>query len=1371
MTDEEKRAGPDDVAARRSLSARLLTWFGFPRNPPIPETRQPTPESKAGFFSLLLFSWLSPILAVGYQRPLELNDIWLLHPDRSTRTLAERLKTNFDNNRTKGVKRPLTWAALQTFKADLTTGGLAALVSSLVQVLIPFVLKYPIAFATEAYQARGLGVPGPPIVRGIGYVLGIMGMQILGSIGYNHFFYRGMLVGGQARSALMAVIFDKAMTISGRAKAAWDNGRIVTLMSVDTSRIDQAFGWLHMLWSGPLSLIVTTVLLLLNLTYSAVVGLGLFFATSPLVAYIVRTMIQNQRRINKITDERTGITQEVLQAIRFVKYYAWEDDFLARLSAVRRREIRAIRYLYAHRNAAISIGIAVPVFSSMLTFITFSLTNHSLEPAAVFSSLALFNQLRLPLMVFPMVGGLVLDAVQSLTRIEHFLLAEDAVERAVADEAVDPGGLALDIQGASFTWEQSAPPSIDERNGKKTTSQDKPRQTGQSPKTRAAENPENGRDGEAAPFTLDDIFLQARPGELIAIIGSVGSGKTSLLSAIAGDMRQTAGSLKVKGRRAFCAQVPWIQNATIRDNITFGQEFDEQRYEAVVEACSLSHDLKVLPHGSATEIGERGINLSGGQKHRVSLARAIYFDADVVLLDDPLSAVDPHVGAHIFEHALCGLLKEKCRILATHQLHVLPRCDRIVIVEKGRIVAYDTFENLAASNATFQQMVENVNFEERAVPKAEAAQVQDSSERSKPPGTGDVLMREEDRQTKGVSTAVYLNYLKSTGSLIFPPLVLLMLAVAQAANILTSLWLAWWSNNHFGYSTGVYIAIYAALGVAQAVLMFVATLGFTFFGTRSSKSMLHRAVERILRAPVSFFDTTPLGRIMNRFSKDIDVMDKQLTESLRAAGTTVATLISIVVLIIVYYYYFAIALVPLLIVYVASAAYYRASALEIKRHESNLRSTVFAQFNEAVVGTTTIRAYGMQKTFSNRLIAAIDNMDSAYYLTFANQRWLGVRLDAIGVIFLVVTGILVVTNRFSVPPSIGGLVLSYVVSITQTLLLAVRQIADAQNNMNSVERIHHYTTSIPDENSPDSDTNTPPTVRPATGLAPTWPRHGAVTFNAVSMRYRPNLPLVLQNLTLSIAAGERLGIVGRTGAGKSSIMATLFRMTGPLASGSIVIDGVDIATVELKELRSRLSIIPQDVTLFRGTVRSNLDPFGRKSDLELWGALRAAGLLDDGDKESEDVSLVDEGTGDGEEEKGRQKNRITLETVVEADGANFSLGQRQLMGLARALVRDSKIIVCDEATSSIDLESDAKVQKTMAEGFKGKTVLCIAHRLKTIVGYDRVCVIDNGTVAELGTPLELYDLGGRFRGMCDQSQIGRQEIELAQGEGKSWTSV
>lgn len=524
------------------------------------------------------------------------------------------------------------------------------------------------------------------------------------------------------------------------------------------------------------------------------------------------------------------------------------------------------------------------------------------------------------------------------------------------------------------------------------------------------------------------------------------------------------------------------------------------------------------------------------------------------------------------------------------------------------------------------------------------------------------------------------------------------------------------------------IGAYAALGFSQALFMFAFSISVSSFGTTAGRVMLHRAINRVLRAPMSFFDTTPLGRITNRFSKDIDVMDNTLTDAIRMYFMTLAMIVSVFILIITYYYYFAIALGPLFLIFAFSAAYYRSSAREVKRHEAVLRSHVFARFSEAITGMPTIRAYRLQDQFSQSVRRAIDDMDSAYYLTFANQRWLSVRLDIVGILLVFTTGILVVTSRFSVNPSIAGLVLSYILTIVQMIQFTVRQLAEVENNMNATERIHYYGTEL-DEEAPLHYGE----------VRKTWPEHGEIVFNQVDMRYRNGLPLVLKGLDMHVAAGERIGVVGRTGAGKSSIMSTLFRLV-ELSGGSITIDGVDISTVGLHDLRSKLAIIPQDPTLFKGTIRSNLDPFNEHSDLALWTALRQADLVSD-------EQSIDDHSG-----------RMHLDAVVEDEGLNFSLGQRQLMALARALVRGSQIIVCDEATSSVDFETDQKIQKTIVDGFKGKTLLCIAHRLKTIIGYDRICVMDSGSIAELDTPINLYDAGGIFKGMCDRSGIRREDF-------------
>ncbi|KAG0641596.1 P-loop containing nucleoside triphosphate hydrolase protein [Tuber brumale] len=1117
---------------RKKRQLNPLRWGPVPQ---IPTQMSVSKEAEAGFLSRATFAWVGQLMRTGYSRPLESTDIPLVAPNRSSAVITDKLQASFDRRRSRGDQYPLLWSLNEVFFREFWLGGFCRFVADCLLILAPFCLRYLIQFSVEAYTASKRGTPGPPIGRGIALAFGLALMQMFGSLFNNQFMYRGMIVGGQARAGLIGLIFSKSLKISGRARAGvgWPNGRVVNLMGTDSYRVDQAASWFHLLWTSAFQIILTLVLLLINISYSALAGFALLILGVPVLSWAVKILAARRRAMNRVTDKRVGLTQEILLGVRFVKFFGWEKSFLQRLESLRNTEIGAIQFLLGVRAGINAVGMSLPLLASMLAFITYSLTDNRLNPASTFSSLALFNTLRLPLNLLPVVIAQTIDAWVSIQRMQEYLLAEELKDE-IAEERHD------------------------------------------SEKTK------------------------------VAIVGSVGSGKSSLLAAFAGDMRKTTGNIKRGPRVAYCPQYAWIQNTSVKENIIFGREFKEDWYADVIDACALQQDLDMLPDGDQTEIGERGITISGGQKQRLNIARAIYFDADIILMDDPLSAVDAHVGRHLFDKAICGLLKDKCRILATHQLHVINKADQIVWMEGGRIEAVGTFNGLIETNVKFARMMSEIATESKEEDKKPLAddhiEEVPAAEKPKDNNFGEkgnglqakALMQAEERAVKSVPWNVYKAYIKASGSYLVAP------------------------------------------GVV---------------------------------APISFFDTTPIGRIVNRFSKDV------------------------------------------------------------KRHESVLRSVVFAKFGEALLGTACIRAYGLQDRFVAEIQKAIDGMDSAYFITFANQRWLSLRLDIIGNLFVFITAILVVTSRFNVNPSIAGVVLSYMLQIVMMLQWMIRQLAEVENAMNATERICFYGDSLPSEDELHKG-----------AIRPSWPEHGEITMRNVDMRYRDGLPLVLKGFSIDINGGERIGIVGRTGAGKSSIMSGLFRLV-ELSAGSIEIDGVDISKIGLHDLRSKLAIIPQDPTLFRGTVRSNLDPFGKHTDEELWRALRQANLV-------EDIPA------DGAVASGR----ITLDGVVEEEGMNFSSGQRQLMALARALVRGSRIIVCDEATSSVDIETDTKIQEAITKGFRGRTLLCIAHRLRTIIKYDRVCVMDAGKIAEIDTPLALFDRGGIFRGMCDRSKIGREDI-------------
>ncbi|KAK2746674.1 hypothetical protein FQN57_003018 [Myotisia sp. PD_48] len=1391
---ENATSNKEGKGAARSMPKlpwrKRLNPLRLRKPPPVPTERSISREYDAGILSKMTFQWMSPLMMTGYLRPLQLQDIWLVNPKRSVDDLAARLESSFKAGVKRGDKHPLIWAAYDTFKHEFLLGAACQLLASILQVMAPFTTRYLIAFAMEAYMAKNNSTPGPHIRDGIGLAIGITCMQVIQSFSSSQFFFRGMMVGGQARAALINLIFAKATKLSGRAKAGgkaieenpsalndldkkaaelqqvrndllktnagknkgntgpkstpdaaigvsgdgagWSNGRIVTLMSVDTDRIDKALGLFHILWTAPIILILVLILLLVNIGYSALSGYALLVLGVPLLTYVIRSLIQRRREINKITDQRVSLTQEILQAVRFVKFFGWESSFLERLNQLRSTEIHAIQVVLAIRNAILCVSLSLPTFASMLAFITYSLTSHDLNPALIFSSLALFNTVRMPLNMLPLVLGQVADAWTAVQRIQAFLLEEEQQDDIKFNPELNN---ALEVKNASFTWER-LPTNIEE------TSKDKKKIGGRNESKEPKIVVDSGLQSPSEPFQLKDLTFNVGRNELLAVIGTVGSGKSSLLAALAADMRMTNGEASIGASRAFCPQYAWVQNATLKDNILFGKEYDPTWYAEVVDACALKADLEMLPGGDQTQIGERGITISGGQKQRLNIARAIYFNSDLILLDDPLSAVDAHVGRHIMDNAICGLLKNKCRILATHQLHVLNRCDRIIVMNNGRIEALDTFDNLMQNNEAFQRLMASTTQEdeEDSTATTEAEDEADDDEidatgvgkAQTPSNEPTALIRNEDRAVNSVGWGIWKAYFKSEGWLITLPTMILTLLLTNGANMVNSLWLAYWSSNKFkNLSQGEYIGVYVALGFAQALFMFIFSTALTISNTNSSKAMLLLAMTRVLRAPMSFFDTTPLGRITNRFSKDIHTMDNDLTDAQRIYYLTFSMIISVMILVIVFYHFFAVALVPLFVLFLFASNFYRASAREIKRHEAVLRSVVFSRFTEAISGTSSIRAYGLQDHFTRQLQQSIDDMNSAYFLTFSNQRWLTVRLDAVGWLMVFVSSILVVTSRFDVDPSISGLVLSFILAISLMLQFTVRQLAEVENGMNSTERIHYYGTQL-EEEAPEH----------LGQLDDNWPQAGQITFSNAQMRYRAGLPLVLHGLDLEVRGGERIGVVGRTGAGKSSIMAALFRLT-ELSGGSIKIDGIDIATIGLHDLRKRLAIIPQDPALFHGTVRSNLDPFNEHADLELWSALRQAHLVNEKENNTNDhnseVADTDAINSSQATVTAVSQQRIHLDSPVEEEGMNFSLGQRQLMALARALVRGSRIIVCDEATSSVDFETDQKIQEAMAHGFKGKTLLCIAHRLRTIIHYDRICVMDQGRIAELDTPLNLWE--------------------------------
>ncbi|KAI1493696.1 P-loop containing nucleoside triphosphate hydrolase protein [Biscogniauxia mediterranea] len=1314
--------------------------------------RPTSAEESANILSRLTFHWISGLLRTGYQRPLRAQDIPLINRSCSTETRAAIVNAAFKAKRNRDDKFPLFWSLYDLFKREFWVAGCFRLAADVLLVSIPYTLRYFIQFIADSYQADLADASVPSLWHGITLLAGIVAMQSLQSFFHNHFSYRIATIGSQCRAIVISALFDKSVRNLGRGNVSsaedlrrptdmglkekalsspeesYTIGRVTSLMSVDSSRVESATAALHILWTAPIALIMSFSLLVANLGFSILSGFGLLILGFMILTRIVGMLFRQRKALDSMTDARVTLIHEVLAAIRSIKYFNWEERFARRITDLRDRETRRLQHYLLGRNFVTALSQSLPFLTAMISFITYALTSKNLSPAIVFSSTALFNTLRMPLTYLPLCIQAAFDSWAALLRIQEYLLREEMEEIPYKPRLA----AAIEVRRGTFTWNSIKPDDVKESKDDDSVAYSLP--MGKNPKS---------------TFTLEDIHLFVPRGELLVVIGSVGSGKTSFLSALAGDMQKTSGSVAWGDSYAICPQQPWIQNATVRENIIFGRPFERGWYRTVLQACSLTHDLDILSHGDATIVGERGVVLSGGQKQRISLARAMYSRADVLLLDDPLSAVDANVGRYILDNAICGKMSSRTRILATHHLHMLHRCDRILWLEHGRVRALDTHDNLMAHEPEFALMVEEargrdkmagtysdiaMGVDRRSTAPHRMSVADNPKQRAGPTWmyedideAKDKLIQDEDQETRSVSWSVYGSFIASSGSTLLVVVCIPLLIAAQGCTIMASVWLAWWSSNRFDLPQSLYIGIYASLAIGQFIFVYLFSVTLAMCCVRSSRTMMIKALQRVLRAPVSYFDTTPLGRLLNRFSKDVEVMDYALTEALRKYLYSLFGLLAMFALIISYFYWSAIAIGVVLGILVVLAQYYRYSAREIKRHESVFRSIAFARFVEALSGVATIRVYRMNNTFSTTLCRSVDDMNSALLLTHATQRWLSLRLDFVGILLMVTMGILVLLDRQKQNPSIAGLVLSLSLGAIQVLQVVVREWADVENAMNSTERLYAYANTVSQE------TNITPDLTEA-GPAPyNWPTRGEINFSHVRMRYRAGLPEALRGFNLRIRGGERMAIVGRTGAGKSSIINALFRLS-ELSRGRITIDGQNISQIRLEDLRGRLSIVPQDIALFSGTVRSNLDPFDTLSDAELWDSINAAGL----------------------------QETLHLGDAVEDGGSNLSLGQKQLLALARVLVRRNRIVVCDEATAALDTETDARMQWTMRTAFRDKTVIYVAHRLRTVLGYDRICVMENGCVAELGTPLELFrEKGGIFRDMCVRDGITEEQISSA----------
>ncbi|OMO74143.1 hypothetical protein COLO4_26706 [Corchorus olitorius] len=1078
------------------------------------------------------------------------------------------------------------------------------------------------------------------------------------------------------RSSIMTVLYRKCLFVSIAERSKFSEGEIQTFMSIDADRTVNLCNSFHDMWSLPFQIGVALYLLYTQVKLAFMAGLAITILLIPVNKWISELIASATEKMMKQKDERIRRTGELLAHIRTLKMYSWEILFSSWLMDTRTLEVKHLatrKYLDAW---CVFFWATTPTLFSLFTFGLFTLMGHQLDAATVFTCLALFNNLISPLNSFPWVINGLIDAFISTRRLSRFLCCLEK-ESEMEETAEFPPlflhdqsdlvskDMALVIHEACCAWSSSK---------------------------------------EDLNLVLDHITLNIPKGLLVAIIGEVGSGKSSLLSAILGEMRLVHGSIYSSGSSTYVPQVPWILSGTIRDNILFGKNLDLQRYADALQACALDVDISLMVGHDLAYIGEKGTNLSGGQRARLALARAIYQDSDVCMLDDILSAVDAHVAKWILHNAILGpLMEHKTRIICTHNIQAISSADMIIVMEKGHVKWVGNPADLAVSG--YSGFVSVNEFDTSSYIHSKLCHTNASNmgiqclsleeNNANAPLEAQEIVEAEQRKEGTVELIVYKNYAGFSGWFI-AVVILLSAILMQASRNGNDLWLSYWvdttGSSQAKYSTSFYLLVLCIFCIINSSLTLVRSFSFAFGGLQAAVQVHNTLLSKLINAPIQFFDQTPGGRILNRFSSDLYTIDDSLPFILNILLANFVGLLGIAVVLSYVQVLFLLLLLP-----------FWSTSRELRRLDSVSRSPIYASFTETLDGSSTIRAFNSEDYFLARFTETVAQYQRTSYSELIASLWLSLRLQLIAASIISFVGVMaVIGSHGSLPISFGtpglvGLALSYAAPIVSTLGSFLTSFTETEKEMVSVERALQYM-DVPQEE-----------LRGSQSLNSSWPFQGVIEFQNVTMKYMPSLPAALNDITFTIAGGTQVGIVGRTGAGKSSVLNALFRLT-PICRGQILVDGLNIVDIPVRDLRAHLAVVPQSPFLFEGSIRDNLDPLKMSNDVKIWDILEKCHVKEE---------VVAAGG---------------LDAHIKEAGTSFSVGQRQLLCLARALLKSSKVLCLDECTANVDMQTASMLQNTISSECRGMTVITIAHRISTVLKMDNILVLNQGTLVEQGNP-------------------------------------
>uniref|UniRef100_A0A8C3L2L3 ABC-type glutathione-S-conjugate transporter n=1 Tax=Chrysolophus pictus TaxID=9089 RepID=A0A8C3L2L3_CHRPC len=1266
-----------------SLVLGELVLFCLVDHPPFFNKANQCPEANSSFLSKITYWWFSGLVWKGCRQSLGVDDLWAVRKEDSSEEIvawAEREWKKY-NNRMKHQKiesdiaeaeetevllqsehsqsGPLLQAFWSMFGTYFLFSTLCLVICDVFLFSIPKILSLFLEFI-EDQEA--------PSWHGYFYAFILVLLACLQTLFEKRYMYMCLVLGLRLKTAVTGLVYRKILIMSNASRKAVTVGEIVNLVSVDVQKLMDLIIYFNGTWLAPIRIIICFVFLWQLLGPSALASIAVFLFLLPLNFMITKKRSHFQEAQMKHKDERAKLTNAILSDIKVIKLYGWEKAFMEKVHAIRRQELQALKRSQILFSASLASFHSSTFLIAFVMFAVYTLVDntHVLDAQKAFVSLTLINILNTAHSFLPFSIN---AAVQVNCRLFLFLWPE------VFFFFISPLKVqaSIVVRNGTFCWSKDTSPC------------------------------------------LRRIDLTIPQGSLLAVVGQVGAGKSSLLSALLGDLEKMDGCVTMKGTAAYVPQQAWIQNASVEDNILFGKEMDETWFNRVVDACALQPDLESFSAGQKSEIGEKGINISGGQKQRISLARAVYQRSSIYLLDDPLSAVDAHVGQHIFEHVLGpnGLLKDKTRVLVTHMISVLHQVDNVVVLVDGMIAEIGSYQELSRRNGAFAEFLQSHNTaEEKAC--------------SGFPGNANCTTAEvtEGRLTRGEKTqqgrVIYAAYLRAIG-LPLCAYIILLFTCQQGVSFFRGYWLSIWTEDPVHNGTQQYtelrVGVFGALGVIQG--LFVSTAAVFLGGVLASHKLFLQLLRNVARSPAVFFEETPIGNLLNRFSKEMDAIDSIIPDKLKSLLGFLFNLLEIYLVIIVATPKAAMAIVPLTAFYAVFQHFYVITSCQLRRMEAASRSPIYSHISETFQGSSVIRAYKDQERFILKSNCLVDKNLRICFPGAVADRWLATNLEFLGNGIVLFAALFAAIGRTHLSPGTAGFSISYALQITGVLNWMVRSWTEIENNIVSVERVSEYSRT-PKE--------APWTLNDKL-QGQVWLTEGRIEFRNYSLRYRPNLELALKHINLTINGKEKIGITGRTGAGKSTLAAGLLRLV-EAAEGTILIDGQDIAQLGLHDLRMKITVIPQDPVLFSGTLRMNLDPLNQYTDADIWTALELTQL----------------------------KNFVAdlpeqLEYQCTDQGENLSTGQKQLVCLARALLQKAKVLILDEATAAIDTETDLQIQSALRTQFKESTVLTIAHRINTIMDCDRILVLEDGQIAEFDTPKQLIAQKGLFYKLMEESGL------------------